>query len=177
MIVSYFIYFALYLCLVQADLEVLFEDGGCVRSNDDYIKPDSCLMDVDQDSEYGTSLSTSIEIIKKMKSVIALASVFGMERDGEYTVDFGVRLVVNVCESLSGPTTSIVFPILKAMNLPSDPCPPEPGVYGNDHFVMEEGNSDGLPDSFPPGKYLLNLTLLLDDVELLVEYGIYLTVL
>nr|XP_033322505.1 uncharacterized protein LOC117218316 [Megalopta genalis] len=176
MIVSYLISCALYLCLVQAELEVLFEDGGCTRSNDEYIKPDSCEFEVEQDSEYGTSVSMSIEVTKKVPSLTALATVLGLERDGEYTVDFGIHVEIDVCQTLSGPV-NVAFPIIKAMNIPPDRCPPEPGVYGSEHYVIEKSNSDGLPESFPSGKYLFNVTLLTEEGLLIVEYVVYVSVL
>lgn len=47
------------------------------------------------------------------------------------------------------------------------------GVYGIDHFVVDD--EDGLPETFPIGKYLMNITLR-NDATIFVNFEIYITV-
>ncbi|XP_031831183.1 uncharacterized protein LOC116426424 [Nomia melanderi] len=175
MIYWYFVCCALSLCLVQAEIDLLFEDGTCVFTNDKYIKPDSCGMEVEDDSEYGTSLTTRLEIVKAVDKIVALGNINAAQM-GEYTNDLGLHVEMDLCDALSNPT-SIAFPILRALDMAADNCPPKPGVYGRENYVID--NFDGLPDSFPPGKYLLNITLMAGEKEKpepITQFHLYLTV-
>ncbi|XP_076289521.1 uncharacterized protein LOC143213503 [Lasioglossum baleicum] len=174
MILSYIVSCAFFLCLVQANLELLFDDAFCKVQNTEYIDPD-CSIEISEDSEYGNSLSVHLEILKKLPSLKASAKVLGMERSGEYTQDVGLSVTMDICESLAGPP-NIADVFVKALNLKSGECPPEPGVYGEEHFVIDTDGNSGLPDSFPGGKYLLNMSILTDGNETLAELDIFLMI-
>lgn len=44
---------------------------------------------------------------------------------GEYTNDMGIHVKTDVCELTKDPT-SIIAPIIKAINVAPDNCPPKP---------------------------------------------------
>ncbi|XP_076638456.1 uncharacterized protein LOC143350310 [Colletes latitarsis] len=160
-------------CVVQAELDVIFDEAMCAYTNDDYFKPGTCKFEVNDDSEYGTSLTSHLEIIKEFpKGTMAAGNVKGIQM-GEYTNDMGLQMEMDLCEIASG-DQNIALPIMKAIDMSGDTCPPKPGIYGKEGYVID--NFDGVPDSFPSGKYLLNITIFKDDVTI-SNYLIYLTIL
>ena len=91
---------------------------------------------------------------------------------GEYTNDIGLHVETDVCELTSDPH-NIAAPIAKAINLGPNNCPPIPGVYGQDNYVIDD--QEGLPESFPIGKYLLNITLLKEET-VFIQVHLYVSV-
>ncbi|XP_017758022.1 PREDICTED: uncharacterized protein LOC108549239 [Eufriesea mexicana] len=111
---------ALTWCTVQATYDVIFEDVDCSQVNEEYIS--TCELELDYDSTYGASMSTYIEVIKDFPpDVNIIADVFTV-RMGEYTVDVGLHVEVNLCEVAEDPN-SIAVPILRAVDM-NGPCPP-----------------------------------------------------
>ncbi|XP_076645186.1 uncharacterized protein LOC143354765 [Halictus rubicundus] len=172
MIFSYIISCAFFLCCVQANLDILFDDAVCQIVDTEYVDPD-CSLDIFEDSEYGSYITVHLEVKKKAPDITVIANVLGMDRTGEYTEDVGLSVTMDICESLAGTTPSIAHVFINALDMTSDNCPPEPGVYGKDHFVID--GSSGMPESFPGGKYFVNMTVLCEEAVLFV-IGIYITV-
>ncbi|XP_043258023.1 uncharacterized protein LOC122400565 [Colletes gigas] len=160
-------------CVVQAELDLMFDEAKCVYVNEEYFKPGSCKFEVNDDSEYGSSLTSRFEIIKEFpKGAMAAGNLKGIQM-GEYTNDMGLYMEMDLCEIASG-NQNIALPIMRALDVSGDNCPPKPGIYGKEGYVMD--NFEGVPDSFPSGKYLLNISTFKDDVTI-ANYHFYLTVL
>ncbi|XP_060825888.1 uncharacterized protein LOC132912467 [Bombus pascuorum] len=157
-------------CMVQADYDIILEDIDCSQINEEYVK--SCDLELNYDSTYGASLNTYIEIIKTLpEDTKVTADVFTV-RMGEYTVDLGLHIDTNFCEAAAD-SKSIGVPIIRAINMDGDNCPPDPGVYQREDYVID--SMDGLPPSFPDGHYLLNATLANKDTTI-VHFDIYIRV-
>ncbi|XP_046144953.1 uncharacterized protein LOC123988544 [Osmia bicornis bicornis] len=158
--------------IVQANLDIIFDDAECPITDDEYVKHDSCHLEVNDDSEYGTSLSTYFEIIKDFPDDVRVAAkIYGIHM-GEYTNDIGLHVETNFCE-VAKEAHTIAAPMIKAVGMTSDNCPPKAGIYGTEHFVVND--EDGLPETFPIGKYLINFTLL-NDAIIFANFEIYITV-
>lgn len=156
--------------MVQADYDIILEDIDCSQINEEYIK--SCDLELNYDSTYGASLNTYIEIIKALpEDTKVTADVFTV-RMGEYTVDLGLHIDTSFCE-VAADSKSIGVPIIRAINMDGDNCPPDPGVYQREDYVID--SMDGLPPSFPDGHYLLNMTLANKDTTI-VHFDIYIRV-
>ena len=156
--------------MVQADYDIILEDIDCSQINEEYVK--SCDLELNYDSTYGASLNTYIEIIKTLpEDTKVTADVFTV-RMGEYTVDLGLHIDTNFCEAAAD-SKSIGVPIIRAINMDGDNCPPDPGVYQREDYVID--SMDGLPPSFPDGHYLLNATLANKDTTI-VHFDIYIRV-
>ncbi|XP_076166100.1 uncharacterized protein LOC143146030 [Ptiloglossa arizonensis] len=168
-----FIFCMLRWCAVQAELDLIIDDASCVYANEEYVKPGSCSIEVNDDSEYETSLTTHVEIIKQFpEGLKARGNVNGIQM-GEYTNDIGLHVQMDLCdEAFSGHNIARV--IVEGININPKNCPPEPGIYGKADYVID--NFEGLPDSFLTGKYLLNVTILNEDT-LFLNYFIYVSVL
>ncbi|XP_050590242.1 uncharacterized protein LOC126922075 isoform X2 [Bombus affinis] len=138
---------ALEWCMVQADYDIILEDIDCSQINEEYVK--SCDLELNYDSTYGASLNTYIEIIKALpEDTKVTADVFTV-RMGEYTVDLGLHIDASFCE-VAADSKSIGVPIIRAINMDGDNCPPDPGVYQREDYVID--SMDGLPPSFPDGE-------------------------
>ncbi|XP_017758030.1 PREDICTED: uncharacterized protein LOC108549246 [Eufriesea mexicana] len=160
---------ALTWCTVQATYDVIFEDVDCSQVNEEYIS--TCELELDYDSTYGASMSTYIEVIKDFPpDVNIIADVFTV-RMGEYTVDVGLHVEVNLCEVAEDPN-SIAVPILRAVDM-NGPCPPTARTYQLDEYVID--NMDGLPPTFPSGHYLINMTFYTGDTTI-VHFDVYIRV-
>ncbi|XP_076235081.1 uncharacterized protein LOC143179653 [Calliopsis andreniformis] len=156
----------------RADLDILLEDGDCAYINEEYIDPETCGFEVNENSEYETYLSTNMDILKKLPENTKIrGNINGIEM-GEYTIDMGLHVEMKLCDVANDPNT-IAVPMAKAVGFTPEKCPPEPGKYANSNFMIK--NQNGLPESFPIGQYLLNVTLLTEK-ETIVVIHIYLTV-
>ncbi|XP_012136793.1 uncharacterized protein LOC105662007 [Megachile rotundata] len=157
---------------VQAEIEIIFDDAECKYSNDEFVEPGSCEITVDDDSEYGSTVSTHLEVIKQPpEDIRAIAKVYGVNM-GEYTNDIGLDVDTNFCE-VTKEHHSIARPFISAFGLNDLACPIPPGVYGMEHYVID--NNDGLPESFPIGRYLISISLLNDEYTI-ITVDIYLTI-
>ncbi|XP_054011689.1 uncharacterized protein LOC128894180 [Hylaeus anthracinus] len=164
---------ALRWCVVQAHLDLMLEDAECVYASAEYVKEDSCTLEVNDDSEYGSTLSSHIEVIKQLPDGIkARGNINGLYM-GEYTNDVGIHIDTNLCEMISLGNDNIATPMIRAIDLSSKDCPPGPGVYGKEKYVID--NFEGIPKTFPSGKYLVNVTLAKDE-DLLLHYQAFITI-
>ncbi|XP_053984251.1 uncharacterized protein LOC128879285 [Hylaeus volcanicus] len=164
---------ALRWCVVQAHLDLVLEDAECIYANAEYVKEDSCILEVNDDSEYGSSVSSHIEIIKRLPDDIkARGNINGLHM-GEYTNDVGIHIDTNLCELIKSGKENIATSMLRVIDLSSNDCPLGPGVYGKDKYVID--NFEGLPNTFPSGKYLINVTLAKDE-DLLLHYQAFVAI-
>ncbi|XP_017879812.1 uncharacterized protein LOC108624789 [Ceratina calcarata] len=155
---------------VQATLEIMIEDVECTEVNSEYIK--TCEFEVEDDSTYGASLTSNIETIKHFpETVRVIADIFTVQY-GEYSVDMGLHIDTLFCEVMEN-SNSIANFLLTVVNMNDGECPPGPGVYKQENYVVD--NTKGLPSSFPSGYYLMNMTFLNDDT-VFVHFNAYVRV-
>ncbi|KOC62020.1 hypothetical protein WH47_01812 [Habropoda laboriosa] len=129
-------------------------------------------MELNYDSEYGANVDTHLEIIKPFpEGLKIIADVIAVQM-GEYTLNVGVHLDTDFCELAESPN-SLAVPILRAINMDSGTCPPEPGIYEREGYVLD--SMDGLPSAFPAGHYLLNMSLIYEE-SVLFHLDVYLRI-
>ncbi|CAK9814320.1 hypothetical protein ANTQUA_LOCUS8023 [Anthophora quadrimaculata] len=166
----FFAFSALQFCVVQADFDVMFEDVECTEFNPEYVE--TCITELNYDSTYGASLDTHINIIKEFPiNTKIIADVFTVQM-GEYTVSIGLHVDADFCGVVETPN-SLAIPMLRAINMDTNMCPAQPGIYEREGFVLD--NLDGLPSSFPPGHYLLNMSLV-DEKSVLLHIDAYIRI-
>ncbi|XP_057328677.1 uncharacterized protein LOC130669670 [Microplitis mediator] len=142
---------------IQGAMNIVFEDMTCPFYSEEYFEePDTFINDQN-------ALVVNVSILKPVPIESQGCFKLTGASMGEYVVDTGFNVQLDLCDAIEEPI--IMGRLFQAFGFSVDDCPPGIGVYGSEGYIMP---TDTFPDEFPPNKYLVELSILLEEKPLLI---------
>ncbi|XP_057335719.1 uncharacterized protein LOC130674413 isoform X3 [Microplitis mediator] len=142
---------------IQGFVPIVFEDIVFPVYNKEYFtEPEGYITNEN-------TLALNFTIIKLLPIEAQIHSVLKAASMGEYVVDTGIDIVMDLCDIIAEPI--LAAGMFQELGFSPDHCPPEIGTYGTEGYIFP---TDGLPDDIPPNQYMMTTSILYEDQSLLV---------
>ncbi|XP_074098097.1 uncharacterized protein LOC141526854 isoform X2 [Cotesia typhae] len=144
---------------IKGNLQIFVNDVIFPTYSEEYLLEPDVYLDADNKAVVNITIVNRFPPETQVHLIVLGASM------GEYVIQTGFDIQMGLCETMEEPI--LVGSALRSFGFVTSDCPPSPGVYGTDGFVIP---TDTLPDDFPANQYLFIFEILFEEEKIIEIY-------